>query len=144
MTREAAVRKMFEQAIASSKRRDDWAATVRNFDHAIDGVACNLHFKVQLIWQRTSTAARISGECFVFLSSPGEGDLVGGCGWIHFGLSEAGARGAWRLFEMAFDEAVAELRSKSEFAARCESIELAAACAHGSASPQALRAAPRL
>ncbi|MGE4240684.1 hypothetical protein [Ramlibacter sp.] len=135
MTREAAVSKMFEQAIASSKRRDDWAATVRNFDHAVDGVACNLHFKVQLIWQRTSTAARISGECFVFLSSPGEGDLVGGCGWVHFGVSEAGARGAWRLFEMAFDEAVAELRSKPEFAARSESVALGFACRAATSSP---------
>lgn len=141
MTSEADIRKMFKTAIASSKRRDDWAATVRNFDHPVDGVPCNLHVKAQLMWQRTSTAARITGECFVFLSSPDEGDLVGGCGWAHFALSEAGARGAWHLFAMAFDEALAELRSKPEFVARSERVGLDAACRVATVNA---RPAPRL
>lgn len=139
MNYERDILRMFHAAMASSQRRDDWAATVRNFEHAVDGVACNLHVKVQLIWQRMSTAPRLTGECFVFLSAATDGDLVGGSGWAHFALSEAGARGAWHLFAMALDEALAELRSKPEFASLAEGIELRDAVAPVDPAPRRAR-----
>lgn len=119
-----ASQQLFDLALVAARAKDDWATRMRNFAWEIDGVVCNVHVKVQLIFQRVGRAPRITGECFVYLTTPTGEDVAGGCGWVHFSVAESGLAHAERLFELALAEALCELREKPEAAAIFESVEL--------------------
>lgn len=112
--------KVLAAALATSKRRDDWAQVARNFDCVVDQVVCNLHLRAQLRWQRRAQGARVSGECVVFVSNASDLGLAGGSGWVSFALSENSVQSAWRLYEIALEEALCELRASPEFHALVE------------------------
>lgn len=131
-------RQLFDLALAAARAKDDWATRMRNFAWVIDGIVCNVHVKVQLIVQRVGRAPRITGECFVYLTTPAGEDVAGGCGWIHFSVAESGLAHAERLFELALGEALCELRGKLEALAAFERAELSASvdCPTPGAAPR--------
>lgn len=110
----------FASAIAKAKAREDWSCAVRNFAREFDGVDCNVHLRVQVIWQQVSGNPRVNGECLVYVTHRTGAELAGGSGWLHFGMSEAAAAGAERLFEIAFEEARLELARDAVFRASAE------------------------
>lgn len=130
-------RQLFNLALATARAKEDWATHIRNFSWVVDGVVCNVHVKVQLIVQQVGRAPRITGECFVYLTTPAGDDVASGCGWVHFSLAESGMAHAERLFELALAEALCELRSKPEAMAAFERVELSATPHPGSVAPVA-------
>lgn len=121
-----AAQRVFDTALALSRKRDDWATVVRNFERVFQGVSCNVHFKVQLIWQMVGATPRVTGECFVYLTARDGAALSGGCGWVNFSVAETGFARAELLFEMALAEALRELSSKPEVRSRLDRDELRA------------------
>lgn len=124
MIEQREVSKVFGAALATAKRRGDWAQVARNFGCVVDRVSCNLHFRAQMHWQRRTQAARVSGECVVYVSNASDMGLVGGSGWVTFAFSESSVQSAWRLYEIALAEALAELRASPEFRALADQAEM--------------------
>lgn len=121
-----AIQRVFDAALATSRQREDWATVFRNFERVFQGVSCNVHFKVQLIWQMVGSTPRVTGECFVYLTARGSATLPGGCGWVHFSVAETGLAHAERLFELALAEALRELSAAPEIRSRLDQEELRA------------------
>lgn len=123
-----AIEQLFRRALRASLARGDWAGRSCNFDELVDGVLCNVHCKVQLHARRDGRAARLEGECFVYVTSHAEERSAGGCGLLRFGMAERGIAQAALLYGCAFAEARAELLGKPEFLARFERDALSRDC----------------
>lgn len=111
------VARLLAACVARSIRSDTWASRARNFSAELGGVPCNVHVKAQALRQVVGSASRVTGELFVYVTSSAGADGVGGIGWLHFVAAESAVEHCAYFYDIAFAEALGDLRAKPHYQA---------------------------